>query len=54
MTTNVIQALDQDDRNRVMIVCDIALALGVQQFSMEDGVWNDFSLSEAMTPTMRM
>jgi hypothetical protein len=53
MTTKIFKALDQDDRNSIRIVCGIALALGVHQFSIDDGLWSEFSPYEEMTSRMR-
>jgi len=54
MTTKIFKALDQDDRNSIRIVCGIALALGVHQFSIEDGFWSDFNPVGGAASTMRM
>lgn len=54
MTAKIFQSLDQDDQNSIRIACTIALALDVHQFSIEDGLWSEFSPSEGMTSTMRM
>lgn len=54
MTTKIFKALDQDDRNSIRIVCGIALALGVHQFSIEDGLWIDFNPADGAASTMRM
>lgn len=54
MTATVFQSLDQDYQNSIRIACAIALGLGVHQFSIEDGLWSDFSPTEGMTSTMRM
>lgn len=54
MTARIFQSLDQDDQDSIRITCAIALSLGVHQFSIEDGLWSEFSPSEGMTSTMRM
>lgn len=54
MTAKIFQSLDQDDQNSIRIACAIALSLGVHQFSIEDGLWSEFSPTEGMTSTMRM
>ncbi|MGO4175737.1 hypothetical protein [Bosea sp. TAF32] len=54
MTAKIFQSLDQDDQNSIRIACAIALSLGVHQFSIEDGLWSEFSPSEGTTSTMRM
>ncbi|MGO4407724.1 hypothetical protein AB4Z10_26120 [Bosea sp. RAF48] len=53
ITARIFESLDQDDQNSIRIACAIALSLGVQQFSIEDGLWSEFSPSEGMTSTMR-
>ncbi|WP_089175559.1 hypothetical protein [Bosea sp. AS-1] len=54
MTAKIFQSLDQDDQNSIRIACAIALALNVHQFSIEDGLWSEFSPSEGTTSTIRM
>ena len=54
LTAKIFNALSQDDRNNIRIVCGIALALGVHQFSIEDGIWSDFNPIDGATSTMRM
>lgn len=54
MTAKIFQSLDQEDQNSIRIACAIALSLGVHQFSIEDGLWSEFSPTEGMTSTMRM
>ena len=54
MTAKIFQSLDQDDQNNITIACGIALALDVHRFSIEDGLWREFSPSEGMTSSMRM
>ena len=46
MTAGIFQSLGQEDRNRITIVCGIALALGIHRFSIEDGLWSEFSPSD--------
>lgn len=54
MTTKIFKTLDEDDRNSIRIVCGIALALGVHQVSIEDGLWSDFNPVDGVTSGMRM
>lgn len=54
MTAKIFQSLDQDDQNSIKIACAIALSFSVHQFSIEDGLWSEFSPSEGTTSTMRM
>lgn len=54
MTAKIFQSLAQDDQNSIRIACAIALSLGVHQFSIEDGLWSEFSPSEGTISTVRM
>ena len=54
MTARIFQSLDHEDQNRIMIPCGIALALGVHQFSLDDGLLSEFTPSGGKKSTMRM
>ncbi|MGY2049161.1 hypothetical protein [Methylobacterium sp. JK268] len=41
LTKEVAEAADEKTRERLAVVCEIAMALGLTQFSVADGVWAD-------------